>query len=105
MAGIRVACEALVAATLRGLRVAVGLVALAAAPALAFDFARYQPADLDDILAQPRPTTGLDLHRANALRLEVTLLSYEETCGVEAIRPVMRMIGFSKEMIDNVQAS
>ncbi len=105
MAGARVACKALVSAALRGLRMAVGLAALAAAPAIAFDYARYQPIDLDDILAQPRPTTGLDLHGAQAVRLEVKLVSYEETCGIEAIRPAMRMLNFSKEMIDGVQAS
>src|SRR5262249_48348013 len=105
MGGIRVACRALVAVALRGLRVAVGLAALGVAPALSFDFARYQPADLDDILAQPRPRTGLDLHRAEPVRLEVKLVSYEETCPVEAIRPTMLMLNFPKEMIDSLQAS
>ncbi len=105
MAGTRIARKALVAAALRGLRVAVGLAALAAAPAFAFDYARYQPADLDDILAQPRPKTGLDLHGATPLRLEVKLVSYEEGCAVEAIGPAMRMLNFAKEVIDSLQAS
>jgi murein DD-endopeptidase MepM/ murein hydrolase activator NlpD len=105
MVGIVIACKALMTTALRGLRVAVGLAALAVAPAFAFDYARYQVTDLDDVLTQPRPKTGLGLHRAEALRLEVKLVSYEETCNVEAIAPTMRMLNFSKEMIDGVQAS
>src|SRR5690349_15298462 len=97
MTGTRIGCRGLVTAALRNLCVAVALVALAAAPAFAFDFARYQPTDLDDILAQPRPKTGFDLHGAKALRLEVTLVSYEGTCNVAAIQPTMRMLNFSKE--------
>jgi hypothetical protein len=94
-----------VAAALRRLRLAVGLVALVATPALAFDFARYQAADLDDILAKPRPQSGLELHDAQPLRLEVKLVSYQETCAVHAIPTAMQMLGFSKEQIDGVQAS
>src|SRR5262249_36808836 len=78
---------------------------LAVAPALAFDYDRYQPTDLDERLAQPRPRTGLDLNGGAAVRLEVKLISYEETCAVEAIAPTMRMQGFSQEMIDGAQAS
>ena len=94
-----------VAATLRRLRLTIGLVALVATPAFAFDFARYKPADLDDILAQRRPQSGLDLHDAKPLRLEVKLVSYQETCAVQAIPLAMRMLGFAKEQIDGVQAT
>src|SRR6185437_11293835 len=104
MARIGAGCRALLAAARRGLCVAVALAALAV-PALAFDYARYQPADLDDILAQPRPKTGLDLNGAKALRIEVTLVSYEERCAVDAVPQTMRMMGFAKEMIDAAQAS
>jgi hypothetical protein len=90
---------------LRRLRLAIGLVALVATPAFAFDFARYQAADLDDILAQRRPQSGLDLHDAKPLRLEIKLVSYQETCAVQAVPMAMRMLGFSKEQIDGVQAS
>ena len=93
------------APALRRLRLTIGLVALVATPALAFDFARYQATDLDDILAQPRPQTGLGLNGAKPLRLEVKLVSYGETCAVQAIPLAMTMLAFSKEQIDSVQAT
>ena len=52
------------ATTLRRLTIIAGLAALLAAPALAFDYDRYKTADLDDILALPRPGSGLDLNGA-----------------------------------------
>ena len=105
MGRIRVDRKARVAAALRRLGGAVALAALAAAPAFAFDYARYQSTDFDDILAQPRSKTGLDLHGGEAVRLEVKLVSYEEKCAVDAVPQTMRMLGFSKEMIDAAQAS
>jgi len=105
MAGALFDCRKCVAAALRRLRLAIGLVALAATPALAFDFARYQAADLDDILARPRPQTGLDLNGAKPLRLEVKLVSYGETCAVQTIPLAMTMLAFSKAQIDSVQAT
>lgn len=98
-------CKTYVAAALRRLRLAIALVALIATPAFAFDFARYQAADLDGILAQPRPKSGLDLNDAKPLRLEVKLVSYGETCAVQAIPLAMRMLGFDKAQIDGVQAT
>ncbi|GKQ49171.1 M23 family metallopeptidase [Bradyrhizobium sp. Ce-3] len=82
-----------------------GLAALVAVPALAFDYARYKDADLDDMLAQPRPKTGMDLGGAKPYRLEVTLVSYEETCAVQLVPASMRMLGFTQDQIDGVQAS
>jgi hypothetical protein len=105
MAGALSDCKAHIAVALRRLRFGIGLVTLVATPALAFDFARYQATDLDDILAQPRPQTGLDLHSAKPLRLEVKLVSYGETCAVQTISPAMKMLAFSKEQIDSVQAT
>ena len=93
------------AAALQRLHLAAMLVALAATPALAFDFARYQAADLDEILAKPRPQSGLDLYQANPLRLEVKLISYGETCAVQAIPQTMRMLSFDKAQIDGVQVT
>ena len=92
-------------AALRRLRLAAALVAFLATPALTFDFARYKPADLDDILAEPRPQTGLDVYAAKPFRLAVKLVSYDETCAVGTIPLAMRMIGFAKEQIDGVQAT
>jgi hypothetical protein len=54
-------CKMNFVAALRRLSLAAMLVALAATPALAFDFARYQAADLDEVLAKPRPKSDLDL--------------------------------------------
>jgi hypothetical protein len=105
MAGALLDGKTCIAAAVRRLRLALGLVALVATPAFAFDFARYQPTDLDDILARPRPKTGLDLYSAKPFRLEVKLVSYEETCAVQTIPLAMRMLGFAKEQIDGVQAT
>lgn len=85
--------------------IVAGLAPLLAAPALAFDYARYKDADLDDVLAQPRPRTGMDLNGSKPYRLEVTLLSYEETCAVQSVPVTMRMLGYTPEQIDGVQAS
>ena len=104
MSGALLDCKMCVAAVLR-MRLVIGLVALIATPALAFDFARYQAADLDDILAQRRPQTGLDLYAAKPLRLEVKLVSYDEPCGVQMIPLAMRMLGFPKAEIDGMQAT
>ena len=82
-----------------------GLAALLAAPALAFDYARYKDADLDDVLAQPRPKTGVDLNGSKPLRLEVVLVSYEEACAIQTLQSTMRMQGYTTEQIDGVQAS
>src|SRR5207245_2795694 len=68
MAGALLDGKTYVAAALRRLHLGAGLMALVATPAFAFDFARYQAADFDDILAQPRPQTGLDLNGAKPLR-------------------------------------
>jgi hypothetical protein len=105
MAGALFDCKTSVAADLRRLCLAIGFVALLVTPAFAFDFARYQAADLDDILAQPRPQTGLDLNDAKPLRIEVKLVSHSETCAVQSIPPAMMMLGFTKEQVDGVQAS
>jgi hypothetical protein len=105
MAGALFDCKTYVAPALRRVRLGIALVALVATPALAFDFARYQAADLDDILMQPRPKSGLDLNDAKPLRLEVKLVSYGETCAVQSIPPAMMMLGFAKEQIDGVQAT
>ena len=105
MAGALLDSRKYLAAALRYLRLAAMLVAFLATPALAFDFARYQAADLDEILAQPRPQTGLDIYGAKPLRLEVKLVSYDETCAIQAIPMAMRMIGIPKEQVDGVQAT
>jgi len=105
MAGALFDGKTYIVAALRRLRLTIGLAALVGTPALAFDFARYQAADLDDILAQPRPQTGLDLHDAKPLRIEVKLVSYGETCAVQTIPLAMRMLAFSKDQIDSVQAT
>jgi hypothetical protein len=94
-----------VTATMRRLSVVAGLAAVLAAPALAFDYARYEEADLDDLLAQPRPRTGLDVNDAKPLRLKVMLVSYDEACATGSIMVAMRVLGFPKEQVDGLQAS
>jgi murein DD-endopeptidase MepM/ murein hydrolase activator NlpD len=79
------------------------VVLLGAPPARGFDYARYQATDLDALIAQPRPARGVDIHRALPLKLEVTLVSYAESCQTELLRKTMVTAGFSKDQLDGLQ--
>jgi hypothetical protein len=52
-------------------QVAVILALLWAPKAWGFDFARYQATDLDELMQQKRPQTGVDLHPARPLKLRI----------------------------------
>jgi hypothetical protein len=60
-----------------------------------FNYARYKPADLDDILAQKRPADGADLHRGLALKITVKLDAYSEPCNTGFLKKAMTMMGMS----------
>src|SRR4051812_6644975 len=56
------------------------LLLLGCGHAFGFDYARYQAADLDALLAEHRPRSGIDLHGVRPLRLKVALVAYGEVC-------------------------
>ena len=74
-----------------------------ALPALCFDYARYQAADLDALLAQPRPSKGIDIYPALPLRLDVALLSYAKTCQTTQLRKAMVAAGIAKQQVDTLE--
>jgi hypothetical protein len=53
----------------RSVSLAVAFLMLAMPPAFGFDDARYHTADLDQLLAQRRPRSGVDLYPALALKV------------------------------------
>ncbi|HTY23892.1 MAG TPA: hypothetical protein VMC85_12215 [Desulfomonilaceae bacterium] len=55
---------------------------LLVATAQAFDYASYKPGDLDEILAMPRPKSGVDVIPFQKFALKVTLESCAERCPV-----------------------
>jgi hypothetical protein len=62
-------------------------------PAFGFDYARYEPTDLDALLTQNRPRAGFDTFPARAVKLEVTLAAYAEPCQTGLLSRVMTMVG------------
>src|SRR5579864_6666974 len=70
-----------------------------------FNFSRYVPTDLDELLAQPRPTDGIDLNDSRPLKLDVTLADQGEECSSEQLKLAMRMQGYTQEQTDATQAS
>jgi len=72
-------------------------------PAFAFDYARYEAADLDDLMAQRRPRAGVDLHPALPHRLQVTLVSYAEGCRTEFVKRTMVMASIAKDLVDGLK--
>ncbi|MGJ4929970.1 M23 family metallopeptidase [Bradyrhizobium sp. HKCCYLS2038] len=71
----------------------------------AFDFARYKEASLDDLLALPRPRTGVDVKRAAPFKLEVTLSDVGGVCPSEFLKRSMLISGFTKEQVDALGVS
>jgi len=66
------------------------------AAAQAFDYASYKPGDLDEILAMPRPKSGVDVIPFRKIALKVTLESYSEKCPVADVLKLL--ITMSRDM-------
>jgi len=62
-------------------------------PAFGFDYERYQATDLDALLTQSRPRSGLDLHGTRPLKLRVTLVAYGESCETFSLKTSLKMAG------------
>jgi hypothetical protein len=89
----------------RSVILAVVVVLSAIAQAFGFNFERYQPADLDTLLAQRRPAKGVDLYPALPLKLTVTLAGYGENCQTDLVMRAMRMSGAPKDQIETVKVT
>ena len=67
-----------------------------------FNFARYGETDLDELLARPRPTSGVDIYPGSPLKLDVVLASQGERCASDALKQSMKMGGMPKEAVDSL---
>jgi hypothetical protein len=64
-----------------------------------FDYSRYQAADLDEIIEQPRPKTGADIQLKN-LKVIGVLIGYGEPCETAFLKKAMSMGGIPHASID-----
>src|SRR5215471_10605573 len=74
-------------------------VSLYASSVQGFDYSRYQAADLDKILEQPRPDSGVDL-AGERLKIIGTLSAYGEPCNTFFLKEAMLMGGIPQSTID-----
>src|SRR5690242_7628353 len=74
------------------------LLLLGGGPAFGFDYARYQPADLDALLAEHRPRSGIDLHGVRLLKLKVALVGYGEACETSALKKSLDTAGVAIDL-------
>jgi hypothetical protein len=82
------------------------LVVLLGSPAArGFDYTRYEAADLDGLMAQPRPRSGVDIYRTRPLKLKVTLVSYAEGCLTSLLNKSMITAGVPKAQVDTLQVT
>jgi hypothetical protein len=89
----------------RASNIAALAVLLCAAPAWAFDYTRYEATDLDALLAQPRPRSGVDIYRAQPFKLKVTLVSYAEGCLTSLLDKSMIKAGVPKAQVVALQVT
>jgi murein DD-endopeptidase MepM/ murein hydrolase activator NlpD len=76
------------------------LVVLWVQHAWGFDFARYQVADLDELLEQRRPQRGVDIYPGRPLKLTVTLAAYAEGCDAVILKKTMIAAGIAKDKVE-----
>jgi hypothetical protein len=81
-------------------RLAAILLLLSAVQAWGFDYARYQASDLDELIAQKRPQTGMDIHPGRPHRFTATLVRYGEPCETGLLKRAMIVGGSPKSMVD-----
>lgn len=106
-------CGSLVASLLTAWRGAArklfnigALVVLLGSPvAWGFDYTRYEAIDLDALMAQPRPRSGVDIYQARPLKLKVTLVSYAEGCLTSLLNKSMIKAGMPKAQVDTLQVT
>ena len=73
-----------------------------AGAAEAFDYARYQAADLDSLAARRPPLgLGVDVPAMRSVRLDVTLASPATSCPTKVLKWAMRTSGIAKDAIQS----
>src|SRR6516164_7472359 len=75
---------------------------LYASSAQGFDYSRYQAADLDEILGQPRPESGVDILAEARLKIIGALVAYGEPCNTGFLKKAMLMGGIPQPSIDAI---
>ena len=82
------------------------LILTRAGAAEAFDYARYQAADLDSLAAR-RPALGLgvDVPAMRSVRLDLTLASPAASCPTKVLKWAMRASGIAKDAIQSTPIS
>ena len=85
--------------------VAAALACLSASSAWCFDFSRYQPTNLDHLLAQQRPQSGVDLYPARPLKLDVLLAEYGHPCDPGVLKRSMIATGIPTAFVEAVPLS
>ncbi len=85
---------------------AIFLILFGVTAAGAFDYARYEPADLDAIAARKPPAgNGVDVFPVKSLRFDVTLVAPAAPCANNFPKWAMLTSGISREFIDKVPIS
>jgi hypothetical protein len=106
-------CRSLVASLLTAWRgsarkpfnIATVVILLGSPAAWGFDYTRYEATDLDALMAQPRPRSGVDIYSARPLKLKVTLVSYAEGCLTSLLNKSMVTAGLPKAQVDALQVT
>ena len=84
----------------------VVLILFAVSPAKAFDYDRYQAADLDALaVRKPALGIGVDVLPAQSVRLDVTLVSQAATCSTKVVKWAMRTAGIAKDVVASTPVS
>jgi hypothetical protein len=88
----------------------LSIVALAtviwAGAAEAFDYGRYQAADLDSLAARkPALGLGVDVPAMRSVRLDLTLASHATPCPTRVLKWAMRTSGIAKDAIQSTPIS
>jgi hypothetical protein len=67
-----------------------------------FDYARYEATELDEVIEQARPQTGVNIYPGLPLKIATTLVSYGEPCNADFLKRAMMMGGAPKEFVESV---
>jgi len=82
---------------------AVCAMVLLATTAMAFNYALYQPTNLDDLLSGKRPASGADFYDDIPMKLTVTLSAYSEPCETDLLNKSLELAHVT--LPDNVKVT
>ena len=87
---------------------------LLASQAWAFDYARYKPADLDDVIQRTRlpagrsfnlASPGIEIMAPQKLRFAAELAQHPQACNTRFLKMAMTMLGVPTNLLDAVPIS